>query len=232
MNAVTLVFTTLLLFVIAYRYYGLFIASKVLGVDPARPTPAVCTPDGHDFVKTNRFVLFGHHFAAISAAGPLLGPVLAAQFGFLPGALWILIGAVLAGAVHDMVILFASVRRGGKSLPVIAELEIGKITGKVASVAVLFIIILAMAGLSIALVNALYQSVWGAFTIFSTIPIAILMGIWMEKLRPGDVAGASAIGVTLLLLAVAAGPWVTQTPWLASHFALSKKELSLLIPAY
>ncbi|MDH4185264.1 MAG: carbon starvation protein A, partial [Nitrospinota bacterium] len=232
MNAVTLVFTTLLLFVIAYRYYGLFIASKVLGVDPARPTPAVCTPDGHDFVKTNRFVLFGHHFAAISAAGPLLGPVLAAQFGFLPGALWILIGAVLAGAVHDMVILFASVRRGGKSLPVIAELEIGKATGKVASVAVLFIIILAMAGLSIALVNALYQSVWGSFTIFSTIPIAILMGIWMEKLRPGDVAGASAIGVTLLLLAVAAGPWVTQTPWLAGHFALSKKELSLLIPAY
>jgi carbon starvation protein len=232
MNSVTLVAVSILLFAIAYRFYGLFLAYTVLGVDERRPTPAVCMPDGHDYVKTNRYVLFGHHFAAISAAGPLLGPVLAAQFGYLPGALWILIGAVLAGAVHDTVILFASVRSRGQSLPALAEMEIGKTTGKVASVAVLFIIILAMAGLSIAVVNALYNSVWGTFTVFSTIPIAILMGLWMEKLRPGDVAGASVIGVVLLLMAVAAGPIIAASPTLAAPFMFSKKQLSIIIPAY
>ena len=232
MNAVTLVFTAILLFTIAYRFYGLFIASRVLGVDVSRATPAERMADGHDYVKTNKYVLFGHHFAAISAAGPLLGPVLAAQFGFLPGALWILIGAALAGAVHDMVILFASVRHNGRSLPGIAEQEIGKATGHVAAVAVLFIIILAMAGLSIAVVNALYDSVWGTFTVFSTIPIAILMGLWMYKLRPGDVAGASVIGVTLLMLAVGGGPLVAQSPTLSGLLSFSKTELSIIIPVY
>ncbi|MDH5477612.1 MAG: carbon starvation protein A [Nitrospinota bacterium] len=232
MNAVTLVFTAILLFTIGYRFYGLFIATRVLGVDVRRPTPAERMADGHDYVKTNKYVLFGHHFAAISAAGPLLGPVLAAQFGFLPGALWILIGAVLAGAVHDMVILFASVRHNGRSLPKIAEHEIGKTTGHVASVAVLFILILAMAGLSIAMVNALYDSVWGTFTVFSTIPIAVLMGLWMQKIRPGDVVGASVIGVVLLLLAVVSGPMVAQSPLMAGLLSFSKLELSFIIPVY
>ena len=160
-----------------------------------RETPAVTMPDGHDYVKTNKYVLFGHHFAAIAAAGPLLGPVLAAQFGFLPGALWILIGCVLAGGVHDTIVLFASVRHKGKSLSVIAETEIGKVAGKVAAVSVLFILILTLAGLSIAVVNAMFNSPWGTFTVFATIPIAMIMGIYMHNIRPGDIKGMSIIGV-------------------------------------
>jgi carbon starvation protein len=232
MNAIVLVVISLCVFAIAYRFYGLFFAYKVLGVNEDRPTPAVTLHDGHDYHKTNRYVLFGHHFAAISAAGPLLGPVLAAQFGYLPGALWIIIGAVAAGAVHDTVILFASIRHKGRSVSSIAEAEIGKATGAVASVAVLFIILLAMAGLSIAVVNALFESVWGSFTVFSTMPIALLMGVWMHKIRPGDIAGGSAIGVVLLFLAILAGPEVAASPALAKLFTFSKKELSLIIPAY
>ena len=200
MNALVLVFTALLLFAIAYRFYGLFLANKVLGLDAGRATPAVVVADGHDYHKTNKYVLFGHHFAAIAAAGPLLGPVLAAQFGYLPGALWILIGAVVAGAVHDMVVLFASVRHEGHSLSMIAESEVGKAAGTVASFAFLFILILTLAGLSIAVVNAMFESVWGTFTVFSTMPIALFMGLWMYKIRPGDIKGASIIGVTLLFL--------------------------------
>ena len=158
MNALTLVFVSLCVFALAYRFYGLFIAQKVLGLKHDRATPSVTMADGVDYVKTNKFVLFGHHFAAIAAAGPLLGPVLAAQFGYLPGALWIIIGCVLAGAVHDMVVLFASVRHKGRSLGRIAESEIGKVVGHVASVAVLFILILTLAGLSIAVVNAMAES--------------------------------------------------------------------------
>jgi carbon starvation protein len=232
MNSIVLVIITLCVFSVAYRFYGLFFAYKVLGVNENRPTPAVTFEDGHDYNKTNRYVLFGHHFAAISAAGPLLGPVLAAQFGYLPGALWIIIGAVVAGTVHDTVVLFASVRHQGQSISRIAEVEIGKTTGAVASVAVLFIIILAMAGLSIAVVNALFESVWGSFTVFSTMPIALLMGVWMHKIRPGDIAGGSAIGVVLLFLAILAGPEVAASPTLAKLFTFSKVELSLIIPAY
>ena len=161
MNSVTLVFVALLVFALAYRYYGLFIANKVLVLRSERATPAVAMADSHDYVKTNKFVLFGHHFAAIAAAGPLLGPVLAAQFGYLPGALWIIIGAVVAGAVHDMVVLFASVRHKGQSLAKIAESEVGKTAGVVASFAFLFILILTLAGLSIAVVNAMFESAWG-----------------------------------------------------------------------
>ena len=161
MNALTLVFVALCVFALAYRYYGLWIANKVLGIDPNRPTPAVAMNDGHDYAPTNKYVIFGHHFAAIAAAGPLLGPVLAAQFGFLPGALWIIIGAVVAGAVHDMVVLFASMRHQGKSLSLIAEFEIGKRAGGVASFAILFILILTLAGLSIAVVNAMDGHVLG-----------------------------------------------------------------------
>ena len=161
MNALTLVFVAMCVFALAYRYYGLFIANKVLGLRAERATPAVAMADGHDYVKTNKYVLFGHHFAAIAAAGPLLGPVLAAQFGYAPGALWIIIGAVMAGAVHDMVVLFASVRHKGQSLSKIAESEVGKAAGIVASFAFLFILILTLAGLSIAVVNAMFESAWG-----------------------------------------------------------------------
>ncbi|MCL4492263.1 MAG: carbon starvation protein A [Nitrospirae bacterium] len=232
MNALTLVFVALCVFAIAYRYYGLFIADKVLELKSDRPTPAVAMADGHDYHKTNKYVLFGHHFAAIAAAGPLLGPVLAAQFGFLPGALWIIIGTVVAGAVHDMIVLFASVRHKGQSLSKIAGSEIGKATGTVASFAFLFILILTLAGLSIAVVNAMFESVWGTFTVFATMPIAFLMGIWMYKIRPGDVKGASVIGVSLLAMAVLAGPHVAADPVMASVFSLSKKQISVIIPVY
>lgn len=232
MNALTLSFVALCVFAIAYRLYGLFIANRVLGVDPNKPTPAVAMEDGHDYHETNRYVLFGHHFAAIAAAGPLLGPVLAAQFGFLPGALWIIIGAVVAGAVHDMVILFASVRHQGRSLSLIAETEIGKRAGTVASFAILFILILTLAGLSIAVVNAMFQSPWGTFTVFCTIPIALLMGVYMHVVRPGDVKGGSLIGVVLLGLSIIAGPHVAADPTLSSWLTLSKSQLSVFIPIY
>jgi len=184
-----------------------------------------------DYVKTNKFVLFGHHFAAIAAAGPLLGPVLAAQFGYLPGALWILIGAVLGGAVHDMVVLFASVRHKGRSLAYIAAQEVDKFTGSVASIAVLFILILTLAGLSIACVNAMFSSPWATFTIAATMPIAIIMGIYMH-LRPGSVAEASILGVVLLLAAVVGGHWVAQSATLGPIFTLSKNALSIAVPVY
>jgi len=232
MNALTLVFVALCVFAIAYRFYGLFIANKVLNLKSQRATPAVAMADGHDYVKTNKYVLFGHHFAAIAAAGPLLGPVLAAQFGYLPGALWILIGAVLAGGVHDMIVLFASVRHKGQSLSKIAESEIGKLAGTVASFAFLFILLLTLAGLSIAVVNAMFESAWGTFTVFATMPIAFLMGIYLHVFRPGDVRGATIIGVVLLFLAILVGPYVAENPTLSSIFTLSKKTISLIIPCY
>ena len=231
MNALTLVFAALCIFALAYRFYGLFIARKVLELNGERITPAVAMADGHDYHKTNRFVLFGHHFAAIAAAGPLIGPVLAAQFGFAPGALWIIFGCVIGGAVHDMVVLFASVRHKGKSLSLIAEYEIGKRAGVVASFAILFILILTLAGLSIAVVNALFESAWGTFTVLATMPIALLMGVWMYVFRKGDVFGASIIGVVLLALALVAGPYVAADPTLAGWLTLSKPTISLLIPA-
>ena len=232
MNALTLVFAALCIFAIAYRFYGLFIARKVLEVDETRTTPAVALADGHDYHKTDKYVLFGHHFAAIAAAGPLLGPVLAAQFGFLPGALWIVVGCVLGGAVHDMVILFASVRHKGKSLSLIAEYEIGKRAGVVASFAILFILVLTLAGLSIAVVNALFHSAWGTFTVAATIPIAFLMGIYLYKIRKGDVRGASLLGVVLLGAALLAGPYVAASPTWSGFFTLSKPAISILIPLY
>nr|WP_279343481.1 carbon starvation protein A [Fundidesulfovibrio terrae] len=228
----TLVFAALCIFAIGYRFYGIFFVRTVLGVKPERATPAVKMADGVDYVKTNKFVLFGHHFAAIAAAGPLLGPVLAAQFGYMPGALWILIGCVLAGAVHDSVVLFASVRHKGQSLAYIATQEIGKLTGSVASVAVLFILILTLAGLSLAVVNAMFSSPWGTFTVFATIPIALLMGVYLHVWRDGDVAGASIIGVVLLVLAILAGPHVVANPTLSAWFTLSRNNIALTIPVY
>ncbi len=232
MNALTLVFAALCIFAIAYRFYGLFIANRVLKLDATRATPAVTMNDSLDYSETNRYMIFGHHFAAISAAGPLLGPVLAAQFGFLPGALWILIGCVIGGAVHDMVILFASVRHGGKSLSVIAGKEISRRVGFVASFAILFILILTIAGLSIAMCNSLYQSPWGVFTVAATIPIAILMGLWLFKFRPGDVAGASILAVALLVIAVLTGSYIAHDQVLSKIFSLSENQIKIAIPAY
>ena len=232
MNALTLVFVALCVFALAYRFYGMFIAAKVLELDPNRPTPAHALEDGIDYHPTNKYVIFGHHFAAIAAAGPLLGPVLAAQFGYLPGALWIIVGAVVAGAVHDMVILFASVRHEGKSISLIAESEIGKAAGTVASFAVLFILILTLAGLSLAVVNAMMKSPWSAYTVICTLPIAVMMGIWMRWIRPGDVAGASVIGVALLGVVIFTGPFVAAHPVLSKWFYLSKEQCAIFIPAY
>ncbi|MGO9020324.1 MAG: carbon starvation protein A [Syntrophobacteraceae bacterium] len=232
MNALTLVFVALCVFALAYRYYGIFIANKVLGIDPNRPTPAHTLEDGIDYSPTNKYVIFGHHFAAIAAAGPLLGPVLAAQFGYLPGALWIIVGAVVAGAVHDMVILFASIRHEGKSISLIAESEIGKAAGSVASFAVLFILILTLAGLSLAVVNAMMNSPWSAYTVICTLPIALIMGIWMHMIRPGDVAGGSIIGVALLALVIVTGPYIAAHPVLSKWFYLSRNECAILIPVY
>jgi carbon starvation protein len=232
MNAVTLVFLSLCIFAIAYRLYGLFIANKVLNLRADRPTPSETCADGIDYVKTNKVVLFGHHFAAIAAAGPLLGPVLAAQFGFLPGALWIIVGAVFAGAVHDMIVLFASMRHKGQSLAKIAESEVGKTVGVVASFAFLFILILTLAGLSIACLNALFESFWGVFVVGSTLPIAVLMGFWMYKIRAGDVKGASIIGVSLLALAVYAGGAIEPGSAIAAMLKLSKQQIAVAIPLY
>lgn len=232
MNALFLVLVSLSIFALAYRYYGLFIARKVLEIDPGKPTPAKTMADGHDYHETNRYVLFGHHFAAIAAAGPLIGPVLAAQFGYLPGALWIIIGAVVAGAVHDMVSLFASVRYQGRSLPLIAKKEIGGMAGTVASFAVLFILILTLAGLSISVVNALFDSPWGVFTVLCTIPIALLMGFYIHVLRPGDVKGGSVLGVVLLALVLYLGPYVAASPVLAPMLTFSKDALAVSIPLY
>ncbi|GAB4464440.1 MAG: carbon starvation CstA family protein [Armatimonadaceae bacterium] len=231
MNSVVLVLVAACVFVLAYRIYGTFLAEKVLRCNNNRETPAVTHADGRDFVKTNRFVLFGHHFAAIAAAGPLIGPVLAAQYGVIPAALWILVGAVVGGAVHDFVILFASVRRNGDSLAKIARDETGPLTGAVASVAVLLILLLSMAVLAIVVVNALAESAWGTFTVAATIPLALLMGLWMYKIRPGRVGEASVIGVVGLIAATLAGPYLAD--WGIAHWFQHKREtIAIALPVY
>ena len=231
LNALWLVVAAACTYILAYRFYGAFIAAKVFSLDAARATPAVRYADGRDFHPTNKWVLFGHHFAAIAGAGPLIGPVLAAQFGYLPGTLWILIGAVFAGAVHDLVILVASVRRDGCSLAEIARREVGPLAGLTASIAVLFIIIVALAGLGLAVVNALAHSPWGTFTIACTIPIALFMGLYLYKIRYGKVAETTIIGVTLLVLAVLFGHTVVESDW-AETFTLSRETLVVCMALY
>jgi carbon starvation protein len=230
MNAVAMLVIALLVFALAYRFYGAFIAARVLTLDPKRTTPSHRLKDGHDYVPTNRWVLFGHHFAAIAGAGPLIGPVLAAQFGFLPGFLWILIGAVLGGAVHDYVILFASVRHNGMSLSRIASKYVGRTTGIASAIAVLFIIITALAGLSIVVVNALSQSPWGTFAIAVSIPVAVIMGIYLNNMN-GSLKIASVIGVLLLLAGVFSGYYV-QHSVLASFFTFTRPQLSIILVVY
>jgi carbon starvation protein len=217
---------------IAYRYYSAFIAAKVLVLDSARVTPAVRLNDGNNYHPTHPVVLFGHHFAAITGAGPLIGPVLAMQFGFLPGYLWILIGVCLGGAVHDFVILSASVRRDGKSLAEIARAEVSPLAGVITSIAILFIVVIALAGLGLAVVNALHDSAWGTFTIATSIPLAFLMGIYLYKIRPGRVAEATTMGVIGLLAAVIYGADVAQSPTLAPLFTLSKPGITIAIAIY
>ncbi|MBI4675976.1 MAG: carbon starvation protein A [Elusimicrobia bacterium] len=231
MNSVTLLVVALLFYALAYRYYAGFLLAKVLAFDDARPTPAHSLRNDYDYKPTNKFVLFGHHFAAIAGAGPLVGPVLAAQFGYLPGYLWILIGSVLAGAVHDMVVLFASVRGDGLSLTDIARRELGRGAGAATAAAVLFIIITALAGLSLVVVNALSESPWGVFSIAATMPAALLVGWYMNRLRPGRVAEASAIGVALVLIGVVLGEPVSRSVW-AGWFTFSRPGLIIILAVY
>ncbi|CAH0258691.1 carbon starvation protein A [Chryseobacterium sp. Bi04] len=230
-NALTLIFASVLIFAIAYRVYGIFIANKVLRLNDQHTTPAVEFADGKDYVATNKNVLFGHHFAAIAAAGPLVGPVLAAQFGYLPGALWILIGCVLGGGVHDMVVLFASVRHKGQSLATIASKEIGKATGTVAGFAILFILILTLAGLSLACINAMHEASWSLFTVVITMPIAVIMGLIM-RYKKNSVLFASILGGILLIAGIIGGHSLMQNPTMNNLFSWDIKTISIAIPLY
>lgn len=231
MNALTLVFAALLILAIAYRFYGIFVAQRVLRLNAKHATPAVTMADGRDYVATNRNVLFGHHFAAIAAAGPLVGPVLAAQFGYLPGTLWILIGCVLGGGVHDMVVLFASVRHKGQSLATIASREIGPTTGAIAGVAVLFILVLTLAGLSLACISAMHEASWSLFTVMATMPIAIIMGLIM-RYRAGSILFASILGGVLLLVAIIGGHSLMQYEAISSLFHWDINTISVAIAIY
>ncbi|MFA7652426.1 MAG: carbon starvation protein A [Candidatus Omnitrophota bacterium] len=231
MHALTLLIISLLVFALAYRFYAKFIIAKILVINERRLTPAHTFKDGRDYHPTNKFVLFGHHFAAISGAGPLIGPVLAAQFGFLPGFLWILIGAVLGGAVHDTVILFASVRTKGLSLTRLARKNISKTAGLVTGIAVLFIIITALAGLALVVVNALSESAWATFTIVMTIPAALVVSLYMYKLRPGKILEASLIGVLIVTAGVVFGEPLSKSVF-GQYFLLSKPSLSIILPVY
>ena len=232
MHALPLVLTAAVCLAIAYRYYSAFLAAKVLALDDRRPTPAHTHNDGHNFVPTNRWVLFGHHFAAITGAGPLIGPVLAAQFGYLPGFLWLVIGVCLAGAVHDFVILTSSTRAGGRSLAELARNEISPRAYGLCAIAILFVVVIALAGLGLAVVNALRDSAWGTFTIGMSIPIALGMGLYMYRFRRGRIAEATALGVVLLLACVVLGRAVSQNPALAPFFTLGKVQVTLAMAAY
>jgi carbon starvation protein len=231
MRALYLVVPILGILVIAYRYYSAFIAARVMCLDDARPTPAHVRPDGQNFHVTPRWVLFGHHFAAIAGAGPLIGPVLAAQFGYAPGLIWLVGGVCLAGAVHDMIVLWASTRRGACSLADIARREIGPVAGTTAAIAILFIVVIALAGLGLAVVNALEHSAWGTFTIGMSIPLALFVGWYMHRLRPGRVAEATVIGVAGLLACVILGKPIAASG--AGHYFLfSRTSLVVLMAGY
>src|SRR5688572_13433863 len=231
-NAAWLVLAAVGTYLLAYRFYSRFLADRVFGLNDRRATPAERLTNGRDFVPTSRWVLFGHHFAAIAGAGPLVGPVLAAQFGYLPGTLWIVFGVVLGGAVQDFVILFGSMRRDGKSLGQMAKEETGPVTGMLAMVAVLAIMVILLAVLALVVVNALRDSPWGVFTILCTIPIAILMGFLMKVWRPGRTLEASAVGVVLLLLALVGGRYVAESPVLAPLFTHSALTIAYGMIAY
>jgi carbon starvation protein len=231
MNAMPFVIGSVVIFALAYRFYFSFVAAKVAVRNDLGETPAYRLYDGQNYYPMNKWVLFGHHFAAIAGAGPLVGPVLAAQFGFFPGFMWILVGAVMAGSVHDLVILTASVQHDGKSLAAIARAEIGKLSGAATSFAIIVIIIVALAGLGLVVVNALAESSWGTFTIASTIPIALIMGVWMFRFRKGKIAEATIFGVIMLILAVILGREIPGSQ-VAGWFTFSHNSLTILIACY
>jgi len=231
-NAMWLVLAAFCTYAVGYRFYSKFIAAQVLALDGLRATPAERLDNGRDFVPTNKWVVFGHHFAAIAGPGPLVGPVLAAQFGYLPGTLWILIGAIFAGCVQDFVILLFSVRRDGKSLTEMAREEIGRLGGIVAYVAILSIIVILLGVAALIVVNALKASPWGVFTIAMTIPIALLMGLYIRRLRPGKVMESSVLGFVLVLLAIWGGQAISQAPSLAGWFTLTAPTLAIVIMIY
>ncbi|MHA6485634.1 carbon starvation protein CstA [Bacillus cabrialesii] len=229
MNAVTIVIASMCILAIAYRLYGTFMMVKVLKVNDDKPTPAHAFEDGKDYVPTNKWVSFGHHFAAIAAAGPLVGPILAAQFGYLPGLLWLLIGAVIGGAVHDLVVLFASMRKNGKSLSEVAKDELGPVAGFCTGLSMLFIITITMAGLSMVVLHALERNPWGTFAVGITIPIAMGVGLFYKK--TGNLKLASTIGFLFLMAGVFIGPWV-QTTALGDFLSLDTKTLAIALPIY
>jgi carbon starvation protein len=231
-SAMWLVVAAVCTYAVGYRFYSKFIAAKVLLLDPLRATPAERLENGRDFVCTNKWVVFGHHFAAIAGPGPLVGPVLAAQFGYLPGTLWVLAGAVFGGCVQDFVILLLSVRRDGKSMTEMAKDEIGRVGGFVAYVAVISIIVVLLGVCALVVVNALKSSPWGTFTIAMTIPIALLMGVYLRRIRPGKVLETSALGFVLVLLAIWGGQWVSQNPSAARVFTLTATSLAIWIIVY
>ncbi|PAF53528.1 carbon starvation protein A [Helicobacter sp. 13S00482-2] len=231
-SAIWLVVASVCIYSIGYRFYSKFIAYRILGLDDARATPAVVNNDGRDFVPTHKIVLFGHHFAAIAGAGPLVGPILAAQMGYLPSMIWILVGGVLAGSVHDFVVLFISVRRNGKSLGEMIKDEMGKITGFFAMLGTFGIMLIIIAILAMVVVKALADSPWGFFTIAMTIPIAILMGIYMRFIRPGRVGETSIIGFILLMVALYFGRHIASDPVLASFFTFDAPTLAMMMIAY
>ncbi|EAS3557909.1 carbon starvation protein CstA [Salmonella enterica] len=231
-NALWIVVASVCVYLIAYRFYGLYIAKKVLAVDPTRMTPAVRHNDGLDYVPTDKKVLFGHHFAAIAGAGPLVGPVLAAQMGYLPGMIWLLAGVVLAGAVQDFMVLFVSTRRDGRSLGELVKEEMGATAGVIALVACFMIMVIILAVLAMIVVKALTHSPWGTYTVAFTIPLAIFMGIYLRYLRPGRIGEVSVIGLVFLIFAIISGGWVAASPTWAPYFDFTGVQLTWMLVGY
>src|SRR5437762_3482885 len=231
-NSFWLVVASACTYLVGFRFYARYLSVRVMGLDDKRATPAERLRNGHDFEPTNKWIVFGHHFAAIAGPGPLVGPVLAAQFGYLPGTLWIIIGGVLGGAVQDFVILFASMRRDGKSLGKMAREEIGKVGGMVALVTVLIIMVILLAVVALVVVNALRGSAWGTFTIAATMPIAIFMGLYLRYWRAGKVLECSALGFVLVILSIFGGQAVAQSPTFAPWFTLSAIALAIATILY
>ncbi len=231
-NSLWIVTAAVCLYVLGYRFYAKWIETRVYVIDRTRATPAERLNNGRDFVPTQRWVLFGHHFAAIAGAGPLVGPTLAMQFGYLPGTLWLIVGAVLGGCVQDMTVLFISTRRNGRSLGQIARDELGAIGGSAAMIGTLMIVIIVIAVLGLVVVNAMKHSPWATFTVFMTIPIALLVGMYMRIWRPGKVLEGSIIGLALLILAVVAGGWVANDAAWGARFDLSGEKLAWFVIAY
>src|SRR5579864_1721554 len=231
-NSFWLVAASACTYLVGFRFYARFLAARIMALDDKRATPAERLRDGHDFEPTNKWIVFGHHFAAIAGPGPLVGPTLAAQFGYLPGFLWIVIGCVLGGAVQDFVILFGSVRRDGKSLGQIAREEVGKVGGFTALLTVLFIMIILLAVVALVVVNALKGSPWGTFTIAATMPIALFMGIYLRYLRPGKVLECSLMGFVLVIASIFGGQWVSQSSTWGPVFSLGAMGLAISVIIY